>query len=292
MSEFRGVDRLIERGHASVELLLVDAFRISPTRGSGLESELEQVAAEQDRWRRPMLDAERARAFEEPVHRRSSRSVPGLRPSQSDLATRASSSRSTFVRQPAERAVADFVAHLEPRSRFEVLRGDARAPACERRSRRSTCTFSRSSNAARRRDALLLVIHRSNAPVDERRRRRLAEVVADRAEHDGELLGPRQIVDARARLIDHLQRVHPDVAFRVPLRLLRAVRRAPAVRETVRSMMPSSSAKAKPIDGRRREQQLLELAPDALWRADRRARCCGRSSVVPSSTTRSKRAVN
>ena len=36
------------------------------------------------------------------------------------------------------------------------------------------------------------------------------------------LLRPRQVVDARARLIDHLQRVHPDVAFGMPLRLLRA----------------------------------------------------------------------
>ena len=36
----------------------------------------------------------------------------------------------------------------------------------------------------RRRDALGLVVRRADAPVDERRRRRLAEVVAHRAEHD------------------------------------------------------------------------------------------------------------
>ena len=45
---------------------------------------------------------------------------------------------------------------------------------------------------------------------------------ADRAEHHGDLLRPRQIVDARSRLIDDLQRVHPHVALRMPLRLLRA----------------------------------------------------------------------
>ena len=31
-----------------------------------------------------------------------------------------------------------------------------------------------------------------------------------------------EVVDARARLVDHHQRVHPDVPFGMPLRLLRA----------------------------------------------------------------------
>ena len=63
---------------------------------------------------------------------------------------------------------------------------------------------------------------RTDPAVDERRRRRLAEIVADRAEHDRDLLRARKIVDAPPRLIDHLQRVDPDVAFGMPLGLLRA----------------------------------------------------------------------
>ena len=124
------------------------------------------------------------------------------------------------MREAAEGAVADLVAHLEPRSRLEVLRGDAEhlpadVVAVER------VDVEAIEKRAGRRDALLLVIERSDAAVDELRRRRLAEIVADRAEHHRELLRPRQIVDARARPIDHLQVVHPDVAFGMPLRLLR-----------------------------------------------------------------------
>jgi len=73
-----------------------------------------------------------------------------------------------------------------------------------------------------RRDALLFVIERSDPAVDELRRRRLAEVVADRAKHDSQLLRPRQIVDSRPCPIDHLQIVNPHVAFGMPLGLLRA----------------------------------------------------------------------
>ena len=51
----------------------------------------------------------------------------------------------------------------------------------------------------RRRDALFLVIHRSDAAVDKRRRRRLAEIVADGAEHHGDLLRPRSSPSMRVR---------------------------------------------------------------------------------------------
>ena len=70
------------------------------------------------------------------------------------------------------------------------------------------------------RHALLLVVHRPDPAVDERRGRRLSEVVRHRPEHDDELIGAIEIVDPLARLIDDLQRVHPDVALRVPLGLL------------------------------------------------------------------------
>ena len=60
-----------------------------------------------------------------------------------------------------------------------------------------------------------------------------------------------------------------------------------------RSTTPSSSASAKPIDGRSRlQQQLLDLAPDPLRRADRRAECRGRARRGPASTSSSKRAAN
>ena len=74
----------------------------------------------------------------------------------------------------------------------------------------------------RRRHAALLVAGRSDAAVDHRRRGRLAEVVTDRAEHHRDRRPAVESVDARARLVDHHQRVHPDVALRMPLGFLRA----------------------------------------------------------------------
>ena len=84
------------------------------------------------------------------------------------------------------------------------------------------CTFSRSSSARAGAHAGLLVVVRADPTVEERRGRWLAEVVAHRAEHHGHFRPPGQIVDAAARLVDHHQRVRPDVAFRVPFRLLPA----------------------------------------------------------------------
>ena len=72
------------------------------------------------------------------------------------------------------------------------------------------------------RDARLLVIDRSDPSVYDRRCRRLAEVVAHRAQHHGDLLRPIEIVDTQARLVDDHERVDPHVAFGVPFGLLRA----------------------------------------------------------------------
>jgi hypothetical protein len=72
----------------------------------------------------------------------------------------------------------------------------------------------------RRRDTFFLVVHRPNATIEERSRRGLAEVVCHRAEHDDELIRAVEIINALARLVDHLQRVHPHITFRVPFRLL------------------------------------------------------------------------
>ena len=119
----------------------------------------------------------------------------------------------------------------------------------------------------RRRDARLLVIERADAAVDERRRRRLAEVVADRAEHHRDLPRVIEIVDPR-RAPDR----RPSACG--PRRRLRDATPAPAGSRPARrssgnsrSTTPSSSASARPIDGRARlEQQLLDLSPDALGR--------------------------
>ena len=77
-------------------------------------------------------------------------------------------------------------------------------------------------HGGRRRDARLLVIDRSDAAVEERGRRWLAEIVAHRPEHHDRLPRPVEIVDARPRFVDDEQRVHPDVTFGVPLGFLLA----------------------------------------------------------------------
>src|SRR5262249_24514814 len=64
-------------------------------------------------------------------------------------------------------------------------------------------------------------------------------------------------------LIDHLQRVNPHVAFRMPLRFLRAVQQGVQLGEQLlddTEIEGDREANRRP----RREQQLLELAPDAL----------------------------
>ena len=94
--------------------------------------------------------------------------------------------------------------------------------------------------------------------------RRLAEIVADRAEHDRHLLRILEVVDAARAPVDHEQRVDPDVPFRVPLGFLRAAdERVELGKQPLDDRR--SSASAKPIDGRARaQQQLLDLSPDAL----------------------------
>ena len=72
------------------------------------------------------------------------------------------------------------------------------------------------------RDTFFLVIHRSDAAVEEGRGRRFSEIVGHGAKHHDELIRAIEIVDALSRLIDHLQRVYPHVALGMPLRLLLA----------------------------------------------------------------------
>ena len=126
-----------------------------------------------------------------------------------------------------------------------------------------------------RRHALLFVVHRSDPAVEERRGRRLSEVVRHRAEHDDELIGAIEIADPLARLIDDLQRVHPDVSLRVPLGLLGATHeRFQLWKELIDH---TEIQRERKTNGRALgpEEQFFDLAPDSFGRqvveADRSA---------------------
>ena len=71
-----------------------------------------------------MLHAERAGAFEEPVHG-GAVEAPRLPPFAIRLGDACEQLQVHFVREPAERAVANFVAPFVPGARLEMLRGDA-----------------------------------------------------------------------------------------------------------------------------------------------------------------------
>ena len=133
---------------------------------------------------------------------------------------------------------------------------------------------------------------RSNASVDERRRRRLAEIVTDSAEHHGQLLRSAEVVDAAARLVDDEQRVHPDVALRMPLGFLRtADERLQLGKEPVddAELEREREADRRPFG---QEQQLLDLAPDALGRQVVERDPAADLSGAPDRSSRSKRAAN
>ena len=94
----------------------------------------------------------------------------------------------------------------------------------------------------------------------------LAEVVAHRAEHDGDLLRIPEIVDAPARLVDDQQRVDPDVSFGVPLRLLRTADERVELGEQALDdahLERQREAERRPA---RAQQQLFDLPPDPLGR--------------------------
>src|SRR5262249_10561117 len=120
----RAFDRLFERGHLVVELLLVDDLQHLADAWPRFHPELEHVAAEQNRRRRFVLDPERARAREEPVHRRAIEGAGaaafavGLRDARQQLEI-------DLLRKTPERAVAHLVARLEPGAGLEMLCRDS-----------------------------------------------------------------------------------------------------------------------------------------------------------------------
>ena len=118
----------------------------------------------------------------------------------------------------------------------------------------------------RRPHAGLLMLQRSNPPVDECCRCRFAKIVADRAEHERDLLRIGQIVDLLARLVDDQERVNPHVAFRMPRGLLRA---ADQRVQFWKQPLDDSELECQREPDRRppgAEQKLLDLSPDALRR--------------------------
>ena len=177
-------DRLVQRRHRAVELLLVHR--------------LQDLAHRAGRARRPArADAGRARmarAADVDAERRArsrNQSIavqlksPGSRPRQSDLASRASSSRSTFCasRRNAPSPTSSRTLNHMPGFRCCATMPSTCAPHVVAVDRMDVEPIEKRGG---RRDALLLVIDRPDPSVDERRRRRLAEVVADGAEHDRE----------------------------------------------------------------------------------------------------------
>ena len=109
------------------------------------------------------------------------------------------------------------------------------------------------------------MIHRSDAAVNHRGGGRLAEIVAYRPEHDRNLLRPGQIADAAARLVDHLQGVHPHIALWMPLRLLGAPRQRLQFRKQLGDH--AELHRQREADRRtRREDQLFDFAPHPLGR--------------------------
>ena len=112
----------------------------------------------------------------------------------------------------------------------------------------------------------LLVAPRADAAVLELRGRRLAEVVAEGAEHHGELPRPilGEIVDERRRLVHDLQGVRPHVALGVPGGVLRRRLERQQLRRDDRQHPPG--LQEREAEGRppRLQQELLDLAEDPL----------------------------
>ena len=152
--------------------------------------------------------------------------------------------------------------------------------------------FSRSSSARAGSTPASSWSERSDPAVDDRRRRRLAEVVAHRAEHHRGQPRPIEVAVRVARLVDHHQRVHPDVALGMPLRLLRAADE----RLHLRQQLLDDAELAAPARSRstaaRRRAAASRSRPRCARPADRRAGCRGRAPRVSSSSVNSKRAAN
>ena len=170
-----------------------------------------------------------------------------------------------FLCKPPERSIADRRHRLEERQRLQVMSDDAEHMVANVETVDGLHVES-IEYAGCGRDPCLLVIDRSNPPVDERGRRRLAEVVTERAEHHGNLPGVGQIVDTSASLVHDHQCVNPHVTFGMPVRFLRTSdQRLDLGKELFEDTKLQRQCQA---DGGApgQEQQLLDFAPNPLRR--------------------------
>jgi hypothetical protein len=123
------------------------------------------------------------------------------------------------------------------------------------------------------------MVERSDAPLDDGGRRRLAKIVRDCAEHHNQLIRTIEIVDPVPRLIDHHQRMNPHVTFRVPLGLLWASDERFQLGE---QLIDHAELERQGEADRRStgaQHKLFDFPPDALGReiveADGAAQRCG-----------------
>src|SRR5207302_1840872 len=111
---------LIEVGDGAVELLFVDGLENLADSRPWLQPEREHMPSEEYRRGWTMLDAERSRAVEKPVHRGAIETA-GTPPKAVGLRQPRQQLEIHLLREPPERAVADLAAHLVPGARFQVL---------------------------------------------------------------------------------------------------------------------------------------------------------------------------
>ena len=225
---------------------------------------------------------------DEPVHRRTVESAaatlavgPGDTREQLEI---------DLLREPPKRAVADRRLRLGEHARLQVMRHQAEDLAAH------VVAVDRMhvepiEQRRRRRDACLLVIERSDPAVDVRRRRGLAEIVADRAEHDR-----------------HLPRGRDRRCARGPGRRPSACaprRRPPGCHSgscgqptsasssgNSRSMTPSRARARGRGTAARQAGAASRSRPRPARPAGRRAGCQRHSASVAGSTCNSKRAAN
>ena len=144
----------------------------------------------------------------------------------------------------------------------------------------------------RRRDAGGLVTARSDPSVLECGRGRLAEIVQQRAEHDRDAARQIEIVDAVARAVDDQQRVHPDVAFGMPLGLLRAVDESPPARARASARRRARGRASARSTGAPREAAASPLSPQMRSAGRSSSGIAAQRRAVAGSSAQSKRAAN
>src|SRR5262245_16615854 len=212
------LDPRLDARHLTVKLLLVNELEDFADPRSGRESEGKQMAAEQQWCGRLMFDAERTRSFEEPVHRTA---VEVSRAAQTVGARHAREEfQIDFLGEAAECAVAD-ISSLPKGSRLEMVRDEtddlpSNVEAVD------AVDVQPVEQRHGRLNAGLLVIERSDAPFHDSGGRRLAEIVAHGAEHQGSQAGAIEIAVQFERFVNHHERVCPDVTFGMPRRFLNA----------------------------------------------------------------------